>query len=167
MDYRYHKSINLVPMRYFILLCLFALSSVFATAQDTETASTEDPAMVEAVNQFIEASGAWSSYEIVVNQMIDMQMKGNANIDPEFTEKFRLEMMNFGKEELGKMMVPIYSKYFTPAEMQEIVAFYQTPIGKKLAEKTPLITQESMMGGQQLGQKIATKILNEMSEKKD
>ena len=46
--------------------------------------------------------------------------------------------------ELNKQLIPIYKKHFTQDEVKAFIAFYETPAGKKLAEKTPLIIVESM-----------------------
>ena len=41
-------------------------------------------------------------------------------------------------------MVPIYDKHFTHDEIKGLIDFYSTPIGKKLLEKTPELTQDMM-----------------------
>ena len=45
---------------------------------------------------------------------------------------------------LIKRLIPIYKKHFTKEEVKAIIAFYESPIGKKLASQTPLISLESM-----------------------
>jgi hypothetical protein len=47
---------------------------------------------------------------------------------------------------------------------EKIIEFYQTPVGKKYAEKTPLIMQESMQVGQQWGMKIGQEFQNKLQE---
>ena len=49
---------------------------------------------------------------------------------------------------LIKQLIPIYKKHFTKEEVKAIVAFYESPIGKKLASQTPLISVESMQVSQ-------------------
>jgi hypothetical protein len=51
------------------------------------------------------------------------------------------------------------------ADLKEIIKFYESSVGKKLAQKTPVITQESMQAGQQWGQVIAGKVMKKMQEK--
>lgn len=54
----------------------------------------------------------------------------------------------------------VYSETFTQAEVDGLIAFYQTPIGKALVQKTPQLAQRSMMMMQQrvpqLMQRITT-----------
>ncbi|MGY0041248.1 DUF2059 domain-containing protein [Pedobacter sp. NJ-S-72] len=45
-----------------------------------------------------------------------------------------------------------------------MTAFYQTPAGKKFAEKTPLIMQESMQAGRVWGEKIGLEIISKLNE---
>ncbi len=71
-------------------------------------------------------------------------------------------MMSTSITELVKLLVPTYQKHLSLEDLKGIIAFYESPLGIKYAEKTPFITQESMAIGQQwgmlLGQKIAKKM---------
>lgn len=53
--------------------------------------------------------------------------------------------------ELHKQLIPVYKKHFTQDEVKAIIAFYETPAGNKLAEKTPMIAVEAMQGSQAWG----------------
>lgn len=48
----------------------------------------------------------------------------------------------------------IYMEEFSHNEIKEILAFYQTPIGKKLAAKTGDLSQKGMAAGQSWGMKL-------------
>ena len=41
-------------------------------------------------------------------------------------------------------MVPVYKNHYSESDLREAILMYKTPIGRKIAEKTPLITQESL-----------------------
>lgn len=60
--------------------------------------------------------------------------------------------------ELNKQLIPVYKKHFTQEEVLAIIAFYESPAGKKLAEKTPLIAAESMQSAQAWGMGLFGKI---------
>lgn len=57
----------------------------------------------------------------------------------------------FFSDNLVKVYVPIYQKHLTLDDLKKIVAFYESPVGKKLGAVTPAITMEGMTAGQQLG----------------
>lgn len=42
----------------------------------------------------------------------------------------------------------VYARTFSPAEIQQLIAFYDTPVGRKLAASLPQITNESAQIGQ-------------------
>jgi hypothetical protein len=47
------------------------------------------------------------------------------------------------QDHLVDQLVPIYMKYLTKADVQQLTQFYQSPIGKKLVSLNPQITLES------------------------
>lgn len=51
-------------------------------------------------------------------------------------------------------MAELYIAEFTREEIQELVKFYKSDIGKKLAEKQLSLTQKGMMMGQSWGMKV-------------
>jgi hypothetical protein len=55
-------------------------------------------------------------------------------------------------------VIPIYDKYFTHSEIRELLAFYQTNIGRKTIDVLPKIVSESMVIGQAWGQSLAPEI---------
>jgi len=52
------------------------------------------------------------------------------------------------------MVVPIYLKYFTPAEIRNITAFYNTSTGQKAARLMPQMMSESAVAGQKWSQSL-------------
>jgi uncharacterized protein len=67
---------------------------------------------------------------------------------------FEKEFSKTSMDELVDMLAPVYQKHMTENDLKKIIEFYQTPVGKKYAEKTPVIMQESMQVGQQWGMKM-------------
>ena len=49
----------------------------------------------------------------------------------------------------------LYASNFTVDELREIDAFYRRPVGQKLLQKSPAITQQSMQIGQDASRKAA------------
>ena len=74
------------------------------------------------------------------------------------------EFLKTSIDDLVDMLVPVYSRHLTLDDLQKIIEFYQTPVGQKYAEKTPLIMQESMQIGQQWGMKIGQEFQNILQE---
>jgi hypothetical protein len=65
-------------------------------------------------------------------------------------------------ESLIRACVPAYSKYYTHDEIKQLIAFYETPLGRRVVEVTPSITQETMLIGQTWGEKLGQDIVDEL-----
>ena len=50
------------------------------------------------------------------------------------------------------LMVPIYDKYYSDADLKGLIQFYQTPLGQKTVTALPSLMVELTEAGQQLGQ---------------
>src|SRR5262245_46700277 len=71
-----------------------------------------------------------------MDQMFDM-VGANFSKDPkaqEFWHEYRKEIK---LEELLDSMVPIYDKYLTQDDIKGVIAFYESPVGKKFVEVIP------------------------------
>lgn len=53
-------------------------------------------------------------------------------------------------EKLIKNIIPVYARHFTHDDVRGMIAFYETPVGKKVIEVMPNLTQEGMQAGQRL-----------------
>lgn len=50
----------------------------------------------------------------------------------------------FNADEVMLRLLPVYDKYYTEGELQELITFYASPVGQKVVEATPQIMQEAM-----------------------
>ena len=53
-------------------------------------------------------------------------------------------------DDMAAAIVPLYARYFTAAEIDQIIAFYQTPVGAKMITTMPQLMVESMQISQQI-----------------
>jgi hypothetical protein len=58
----------------------------------------------------------------------------------------------------------IYATNFTAAELRDIEAFYRQPTGQKLLEKMPVISQQALAVGQEIGRKAADDLKARLTE---
>ena len=58
----------------------------------------------------------------------------------------------------------IYAANFTAAELREIEAFYRQPVGQKMLEKMPAISQQALAVGQEIGRKAADDLRQRLTE---
>lgn len=71
------------------------------------------------------------------------------------------ENMDTFKDEI----IPIYHKYFTAAEVKEMIRFYSSDLGQKTVKVMPSLMREGMVAGQKWGQSLAPKIRQRVAAK--
>ncbi|PRY55548.1 hypothetical protein B0I27_101520 [Arcticibacter pallidicorallinus] len=145
-------------MKKTFLSLLLVLSITLSFSQENSTYKA-------SLKKMIQVSGSESASKGIVNQMITMFKQQQANVPVEFWDEFAAEMNRDAIGQLVDMLTPIYQKHLTEKDLQGVISFYETPSGKKFAEKTPLITQESMLAGQEWGKQIATKVVERLQAK--
>jgi hypothetical protein len=83
-------------------------------------------------------------------------------VPSEFWEELSKEIS--GKE-LIELVIPIYSKYYTDEELIKLIEFYRSPLGQKVVQKLPLISQDSYVVGQEWGKKMGEKVITRLKER--
>ena len=58
----------------------------------------------------------------------------------------------------------VYASHFTAEELREVEAFYRRPVGQKMLERLPTITQQSMQLGQSIGTKAGEELRARMTD---
>ena len=79
----------------------------------------------------------------------------NQNDDAEIT---RIFFDSFGINEIRKFTVSLYAKHFTEEELKQLVEFYSSPVGKRMVELTPKITEESVAFGLKQGERAVQRV---------
>lgn len=144
-----------------VVLCLsFLLSASPVSAGEP----AEDKVYREALVAMLEASGSMEVVKTFLPQMISMMQRTYSNVPAEYWEKFEKKFGDATGTKFIDIYVPIYKRHLTVDDLNKITAFYQSPVGKKLAEATPLISAEAMQAGQQLGQEIGQEIIEELQK---
>jgi hypothetical protein len=96
-------------------------------------------------------------------QMFDLMLPGFEALAPQaptaiwtmFREKLNIDSFL-------EMFIAVYDKYLTHDEVKGLIQFYESPIGRRLVEITPQISQESFRIGQEWGQKIGQSVAEEL-----
>jgi len=109
--------------------------------------------------KLLRISGTDKLADQMMNAIIPQFKQLVPGIPDAFWVKFR-EKLNINDFVLA--CVPAYSKYYTHDEIKQLIKFYESPLGKRMVEVTPLISQETMIIGQQWGEKLGQDIVNEL-----
>lgn len=63
-------------------------------------------------------------------------------------------------------MVELYARHFTHDEVKQLVAFYETPAGRKAGEKAPVIAAEGVKIGAGMASDIQAAVMEFMRQRK-
>ncbi|WP_324719252.1 DUF2059 domain-containing protein [Salinimicrobium sp. HB62] len=95
-------------------------------------------------------------FDIILEPIVKMMPEENR-------EAFKKEMMT-SLEDIYTKLAQVYIEEFTEAEIDEILAFYQTPVGEKMRAITPELTRKGMEIGQQWGQELQPIMMKYMQQ---
>lgn len=134
----------------FCALFLGFIVSVGAAEQQTQY-SPED---YEAAYGMLEASGASRSMSHVLGKMSEIILQANPQLEPAKAELDDFFKKNFSYDSMKKDLAETYLKHFSRDELLELKKFYETPLGRKIAEKQPLLTMEASRISQNRAQAV-------------
>jgi len=100
-------------------------------------------------------------------QMMDNVMNSFKNRDNSIPDDFWIEVKKeVNSEELINLYIPIYDKYYTEEDLEDLVKFYKSPIGKKVTSIMPQMMNESMEIGRKWGKELAQKVIQKLENRK-
>ncbi|KOS07541.1 hypothetical protein AM493_16950 [Flavobacterium akiainvivens] len=117
-------------MKKIFLIFTFALAAQFALAQDTEKEAFKADCL-----KMMDLGGAPGQYNAAIESMLkNVPEEKHAAIRKDLLESIR---------HMQEKLATLYMEEFTHDEIKAIIAYYQSPAGKKFAEKSGLIYERS------------------------
>ena len=171
------------PGALWLLSLALLATPVIARGQQTASTSTQqnpqtqpvggasqvDPAKAAAIHQLFELTGGTAT---IMQAMDGMQqsLKGTLNqmLPPGdyrqqlvdlFFQKFRAEA---DPQYILNLAAQVYDKYLSLEDIQGLIQFYSTPLGKKTLTVLPKLTVEIQTQSMQWGQEIGRRAMNEV-----
>ena len=146
------RKYRLAAMSFLLLLCI----APALMAQSTPAAAATKE---ESVRKLLNLTDAKGTFKRAIEAQLNM-MKGNVpSIPPKFWDEVLKEV---DPDKFMELIIPVYDKLFTKDEIEGMIAFYETPLGKKLVATLPQIITESSAAGDKYGQEVATKVIKRM-----
>ena len=140
-----------------LLLALALTFGVLAQAQ-TSDSTTYAPSHLAAAAELLEVSRAKETTEESMAVMIDAQLAQAPQLAQfeDVMREFFAKYMSW--EALRDDMARLQASAYTEEELRELVAWYQTPLGQKVAAVTPQLTAQ----GAAIGQRVAAEHMPEL-----
>jgi len=146
-------------MRKILFVILICFSSISFSYSQT------DDAYKAALKEMFTLSGTEETFKLAINEMFNVYKSSNSTIPYDVWNDLETELLQTSMDDLVEMLIPIYQNHFTLEDIQQLIVFYKSPIGKKYSENAPLVMKESMLVGQEWGKKLAEKFKDKMKEK--
>lgn len=128
-------------MKKVLTLCLFMLASVTLLQAQEDSSEFKNETI-----EFIKLTGATSAFDSAIEQIGTMVSTENKEA---YTKEANNTLVG-----LYDKLADLYMAEFTQDEIKELVTFYNSDLGKKLAEKQLGLTQKAMMFGQSWGMEV-------------
>lgn len=125
---------------YFLAIALATTLSSFAQ-NEMSTFKTQ-------TIEFIKITGSGDIFDNAIDQV-------GANVPADKKDAYKKEA-NATLDQLYADLADIYMEEFTEMEINELVKFYNSDLGKKVASKQNLMAQKGMMLGQTWGMGLGT-----------
>ncbi|WP_205660321.1 DUF2059 domain-containing protein [Cognatitamlana onchidii] len=126
-------------MKKILFVSLLLITMSFVQAQEGKKFKNETV-------EFLKITGAGAAFENAITQIGTMV--------PETSRATYVQEAQGTLTDLYDQLAELYMAEFTPEEIQQLVNFYKTDLGKKLAEKQLGLTQKAMSHGQAWGMKV-------------
>lgn len=140
-----------------IVLCA-ALLVIAVPGHSQETLTPQKRADIE---RLLDMTGAMAIgkqlSQVVTAQMATILRRARPDIPQSVLDTLPAEVnavIDENIDDFREAVVPLYNKHFTAAEIRDLIAFYNTPLGRKTVEVLPLLTAESVQLGQQWGTRL-------------
>jgi hypothetical protein len=127
----------------------------------------------EQVLHLLDLMGAKKLMTQMLDNVFDMEIRHIKQLRPDIPAAFWDDFAADARksvhvEDLMDVIVPIYQRHFSNADIDGLIAFYQSQLGRKLTAELPQVQMEAMQAGGQwgatLGKEIGERAARRMAE---
>lgn len=141
-----------------ILRALAALAFVVvAVHPHRAVAQATDSTKRVLILQLLEQMDAAGSMFAAMEAALPAQRATNPRIPPVFWDRLLVEA-RARRGELLESLVEPYARHLSTDDIRQLIAFYESPVGRKLVAVQPALLQESTKIGQLWGQKVGAEV---------
>jgi hypothetical protein len=102
---------------------------------------------------------AGATFRSALQTQADLMKKTAKDVPPQFWDELLKEI---DTQAFLELVIPIYDKAFSEDDVEALIAFYQTPSGKKLISMLPQIMAETGAAGEKYGAEVSKRVIKKM-----
>jgi len=147
-----------------LAFCGILLAAGPAAAQTAKPS----PSAVAIAREILEVKGSTQLFDPVVPGVIEqvrqMFLQSNPMVGKDLAEVATKLQKDEARrvDEVRNSLFEQYATRFTEAELKEMLAFYKTPLGKKMVEEEPKVLEESMNAAQTFAERFTAEVIEKM-----
>ena len=143
------------------LACVVLVAGPAAAQQKVQAVSSAKMALIRRILVLTNAGDLTIS---AMEAAIPAQRAANPQIPAEFWTEFSARARR-DIPQLLERLIPVYDANFSEAQLQQLVRFYESPIGRHLVSVQPNVTVQSIQTGQQWGAEIGAEVARELQRR--
>jgi uncharacterized protein len=123
-----------------------------------------DPAKEQSIRKLFEVTRSANMLLDGMKAGLESQKKAQATIPAIFWE----ELIKRAETDVGEFLttlVGIYDQHYTKEQIDEMLAFYETPLGRMMADKASVVGLATMGAAERWGMKLGMQVMMELVEK--
>ncbi len=158
----------------FVMRCVSSVVLMSAVAWIGCKAATQAPAnttapsavvsqeaKMGAIQKLLEITGTTDIAKQVIAQSIDQYRQMYPKVPDDQWSKLRGAVNENG---LTERLAPLYEKHFSYDEIQGMLTFYETALGKKLLQSMPELMQATDQVSRQWGKELGNQIVDHLTK---
>ena len=121
-----------------------------------------DAERLKIARRFVQASGA----EAIILKSIELTLPAQRAQRPTIPQEFWDRFVAKAQADVGVLvdsLAPVYAARFSKAELEQLLAFYESPVGRHVVAQQPSVAQESQQLGVRWGTRLGAAIAVEMA----
>ena len=133
-------------------------------------AQAPSPDVRAAAKELVETMRMADQFKVIVPMMLQQFkssiVQGRADVERDYDALAprMLPLFDARMEEIIAGIAAVYATHFTADELRQMAAFYRTPVGQKLLQVLPKVTQDVMTVGGKIGEQVGAEANRRMIE---
>ena len=140
-------------------ICVAFLSFMIVTSSIQAQGKSD---YLEMLNELLEVTGSTTTTDLFMVKLIEAAKMEYPDVEEDDWKNLELVVHNSRLEYREKKLVPLYQKYLSSEDLEELIKFYHTPVGQKYAKVVPQLSLEANRAGMEWGEQLAKTLEKEI-----
>jgi len=165
------------PWKTFLLVCMLLVPSMPARGQQLPADAPSRQQVLSLFEAIQLRKTMESAQEVAMQSAVNtvQQMMRQSGVIPDAAMQREMDALMKGVmedvravlpiEEMLEAVIPIYQRHFTSEEVNAIIAFQTSPVGKKVVSLQPAMMQESLQALTPMQQRAMPDLMKRLNER--